>query len=95
MRRRVDLRWRIRPEEIQRLRGVQLDLLRLAAARVRPGGLLVYSTCSLEPEENQEVVEEFLKAHPGARLERSRELLPFVDGVDGGFVARLHCEESA
>jgi 16S rRNA (cytosine967-C5)-methyltransferase len=89
MRRRVDLRWRIQPEEIQRLRGMQLDLLRQAASAVKPGGVLVYSTCSLEPEENSEVVNEFLAAHTAFTLERERELLPFADGVDGAFVAAL------
>lgn len=89
MRRRVDLRWRVRPEEIQRLRAGQLELLRQAAARLKPGGTLVYSTCSLEPEENQEVVKEFLEQAKEFNLEGQRELLPFVDGVDGGYVARL------
>jgi 16S rRNA (cytosine967-C5)-methyltransferase len=89
MRRRVDLRWRIQLEEIQRLRTMQLDLLHQAAGAVKPGGILVYSTCSLEPEENSEVVKEFLAAHGAFTLERERELLPFADGVDGAFVARL------
>jgi 16S rRNA (cytosine967-C5)-methyltransferase len=89
MRRRIDLRWRIRPEEIGRLRGAQLDLLRQAAPLLKPGGVLAYSTCSLETEENSSVVNEFLSSHPEFRLERSRELLPFVDGVDGTYVARM------
>jgi 16S rRNA (cytosine967-C5)-methyltransferase len=89
MRRRVDLRWRIRPEEIERLRAAQLDLLRQAAPRLKPGGTLVYSTCSLEPEENGEVVKQFLAEHPQFKLEQERELLPFVDSVDGAYVARL------
>ena len=89
MRRRVDLRWRIRPEEIERLRLEQLELLRQAAPRLRPGGTLVYSTCSLEPEENGEVIKQFLTEHPHFKLERERELLPFVDGVDGAYVAKL------
>ena len=63
MRRRVDLRWRISPEEISRLRQTQLDLLKLAATKLKPGGVLVYSTCSLEPEENSDVVKEFLAAN--------------------------------
>jgi 16S rRNA (cytosine967-C5)-methyltransferase len=87
MRRRVDLRWRLRVEDVQRARGNQLQLLRQAAALLRPGGRLVYSTCSLEPEENQEAVTQFLSEHPGFKLERQRELLPFVDKVDGAFVA--------
>jgi len=89
MRRRVELRWRLRPEEIQRLRGLQLELLGDAAGIVKPGGILVYSTCSLEPEENGEVVKEFLAGHPDFHLETERELLPFVDGVDGAYAARL------
>ncbi|MEI9864215.1 MAG: hypothetical protein WDN00_06615 [Limisphaerales bacterium] len=52
MRRRLDLRWRIQPEEIERLRSTQLDLLHQAAASLKPDGVLVYSTCSLEPQEN-------------------------------------------
>jgi 16S rRNA (cytosine967-C5)-methyltransferase len=89
MRRRVDLRWRLRLEEIQRLRTVQLGLLRQAAPWLKPGGTLVYSTCSLEPEENGEVITEFLAEHSGFKLDRERELLPFADGVDGAYVARL------
>ena len=89
MRRRVDLRWRIQPEEIQRLRDLQLNLLKQAAPRVKSGGVLVYSTCSLEPEENQEVVKQFLSGHKEFKLESECELLPFVDNVDGAFVARL------
>jgi 16S rRNA (cytosine967-C5)-methyltransferase len=89
MRRRVDLRWRIQPDEIERLRTAQLDLLQQAAARVKPGGVLVYSTCSLEPEENQEVVKQFLAGHSGFKLESERELLPFTDNVDGAYVAQL------
>jgi 16S rRNA (cytosine967-C5)-methyltransferase len=89
MRRRVDLRWRIRPEEIERLRADQLQVLRQAAPRVKPGGTLVYSTCSLEPEENGGVMKEFLAEHPLFKLEGERELLPFVEGVDGAYVAKL------
>jgi 16S rRNA (cytosine967-C5)-methyltransferase len=89
MRRRVDLRWRIRPEEIERLRAEQLELLTGVAGIVKPNGTLVYSTCSLEPEENQEVVRAFLASHPDFKLGGERELWPFADGVDGGYVARF------
>jgi 16S rRNA (cytosine967-C5)-methyltransferase len=89
MRRRIDLRWRIRPEEIPRLHAEQLSLLTRAAPRLKPGGTLVYSTCSLEPEENAEVVKEFLAAHPQLRLERERELLPFADAADGAYIAKI------
>jgi 16S rRNA (cytosine967-C5)-methyltransferase len=89
LRRRVDLRWRIQAAEIERLRIAQLALLNRAAPRLRPGGVLVYSTCSLEPEENTDVVQRFLAAQPAFRLETQRQLLPFADQVDGAYVARL------
>jgi len=89
MRRRVDLRWRIRPEEIDRLRSTQLELLHDGAMQTKPGGVLIYSTCSLEPEENSEVVKEFLASHTDFTMEHDRELFPFIDGVDGAYVATL------
>ncbi|MFM2081783.1 MAG: hypothetical protein RL380_474, partial [Verrucomicrobiota bacterium] len=64
-------------------------LLALAATMLKPGGMLVYSTCSLEAEENASVVKDFLAEHPGFTLESERQLTPFTDGVDGAFVARL------
>jgi 16S rRNA (cytosine967-C5)-methyltransferase len=89
MRRRVDLRWRISLPEIERLRRIQLDLLRRAAALLKKGGTLVYSTCSLEPEENQRVIGDFRAAHPAFELLTERELLPFENAVDGAYVAKL------
>jgi len=89
MRRRVDLRWRIQPPEISRLQQTQLSLLEEAVSKLKSGGVLVYSTCSLEPEENSEVIRELLNRHKEFKLEYERELLPFVDRVDGAFVAAL------
>ena len=89
MRRRVDLRWRIREQEIARLRTTQLQLLGDAVTRLKPGGTLVYSTCSLESEENGEVVQDFLKQNPLMHLQRERMLTPWENNVDGAFVARF------
>jgi 16S rRNA (cytosine967-C5)-methyltransferase len=89
MRRRVDLRWRISEAEILRLQKAQLELLNQAAPKLKAGGVIVYSTCSLEPEENSETVKQFLAAHQNFTLETERQLLPFVDGVDGAYVAKL------
>jgi 16S rRNA (cytosine967-C5)-methyltransferase len=89
MRRRVELRWRIKPEEIQRLALTQSLILKTAAQHVRVGGVLVYSTCSLEREENQAVVGQFLAEHIGFSLDQERELTPMSDRVDGAYAARL------
>ena len=89
LRRRVDLRWRLKETEIPRLAATQLNLLEQATRRLKPNGTILYSTCSLEPEENQEVVQRFISAHSDFRLDYERELLPFRDGVDGAYVARL------
>jgi 16S rRNA (cytosine967-C5)-methyltransferase len=93
MRRRVELRWRIKPEEIQRLAKAQIALLRIAASRVKRRGVIVYSTCSLEREENSAVVREFLASEPRLELEEDRELTPMKDGVDGAYCARIVATE--
>jgi 16S rRNA (cytosine967-C5)-methyltransferase len=89
-RRRVDVRWRLRPEEFTIMRAQQLAILENVAPLLKPGGSLVYSTCSLEPEENEEVVERFLATRSDFRLTKIEKSLPMRDGFDGAFAARLH-----
>jgi len=89
IRRRVDLRWRLRVEEFTRLRQVQLELLHRATSLLKPGGMLVYSTCSLEPEENEQLIAAFLEDYPLFERESERTLFPPRDQVDGAYVARL------
>jgi len=89
LRRRPDARWRFSAERLRKLTETQYRLLHGAAALLRPGGRLVYSTCSIEPEENEELVTRWLPAHPGFRLDENRQLLPGAAGTDGAFAARL------
>jgi 16S rRNA (cytosine967-C5)-methyltransferase len=102
-RRHPDARWRLKPSDLAVLSAMQRQLLRSAANSVRVGGYLVYSTCSIEPEENDAAAESFLRENPDWRLEPPPpgtvpptvidggylRVLPQVHGTDGAFAARL------
>ncbi len=85
LRRDPDIKWRRLPEDLGRFQTRQIDLLNRAAAVVAPGGVLVYTTCSTEPEENIEVVRRLLASAAGFTLERAdagpagQILAPFVE----------------
>lgn len=83
--RHPDARWRLTPEAIDEMVALQTRMLDAAAAVVRPGGLLVYSTCTLEPEENEDRIVDFLERHPHYSLEPS-EIVGRRDEEGGGFV---------
>ncbi len=89
LRRRVDVRWRLSLQSILSQTDHQLAILSKASESVRPQGSLVYSTCSLEPEENRDLVFRFLAEHPGFALVKDRELSPVEEGVDGAYAALL------
>lgn len=83
MRHRIDVKWRLREGDFAQHAAQQLELLRAAARLVRPGGRLVYSTCSIEAEENEAVVRRFLAAVRGWELERHVLAYPWIDRHDG------------
>lgn len=89
LRRRPDARWNWNEEKLAALVKLQADILDACASRVAPGGVLVYSTCSNESEENEAQVTAFLARHPDFSLAESRESIPFESGTDGAFAARL------
>ena len=87
-RRRPDALWRFSEERLRELVALQGRILRAAATLLAPGGAMVYSTCSLEPEENEKQVKRFLKAHPSFELVKAMELLP-AEGHDGAYAALI------
>jgi 16S rRNA (cytosine967-C5)-methyltransferase len=102
-RRHPDARWRLKISDLAVMSALQKTIIKAAAKVVKPGGLLIYSTCSLEPEENDEQVDSFLAANPGWIIEAPPEgsvapelldagrlrVLPQRHGTDGAFAARL------
>jgi 16S rRNA (cytosine967-C5)-methyltransferase len=87
-RRKPEGKWRLTPDQLDRFPALQDAILDAAAARVRPGGVLVYATCSLLARENEDRAAAFALRHPGWRPEGTRRLSP-LDGGDGFFIARL------
>jgi 16S rRNA (cytosine967-C5)-methyltransferase len=89
MRRRVDVRWRLKPADFPRMQARQIQIVREVIPLLKPGGILVYATCSLEREENEDVVQTLLRKISILRLEDERSSLPFRDNFDGAYAARL------
>ena len=89
LRRRPDARWNWSVEKLEALVKLQAEILDQVALLVAPGGTLVYSTCSNEPEENDGQVKAFVARHPDFTLDTTRESVPFESGHDGAFAARL------
>ena len=84
---RAGLRWRRSMEDLEEMAELQDELLDAAAQLVRPGGLLVYSTCTTEPEENERRVEAFLARHDGFAVESAEGHVPDEMVSDAGFLA--------
>lgn len=89
LQRRVDARWRLQEKEIARLAGLQALILEQAAEAVRPGGRLVYSTCSIDRQEDREVVDAFLAEHPDFSFVEDYLALPHREQADGAYAALL------
>ncbi len=110
IRRQPDIRWNRREEELESYHQQQVQLLKTAAGLLKKNGVLVYATCSLEPEENEEVVQAFLAGHSGFFVENGADYLPQpaaclvdkngyfhpipADGLDGFFAVRLQQKQS-
>ena len=89
MRRRVDVRWRLRPTDFKRMQKRQIEILQAVIPLLKPDGVLVYSTCSLEPEENEEAVQQLLATLSMLQVDEEKRLLPFRDRFDGAFATRF------
>jgi 16S rRNA (cytosine967-C5)-methyltransferase len=89
MRRRVDVRWRLRPPDFVRMQRLQIKIVNAVAKLLKPRGILVYSTCSIEPEENEHVVQQVLRNMSILERQEQRQCLPFRAHLDGAFAAKF------
>lgn len=88
IRRRVDVRWRIQPADIDNLTVIQNEILTNALPCLKPGGRIIYSTCSIEPVENNTLIKAFAETH-GLTVKKHTQITPTDNGTDGAFAARL------
>lgn len=89
MRRRVDVRWRLRPDDFRKMPKEQMSILRQIIPLLKHDGVLVYSTCSLESEENEQVASQLAREFPELSPLQARLVLPFRDHFDGAFAAKF------
>jgi 16S rRNA (cytosine967-C5)-methyltransferase len=86
---RADLRWRVTPKDVREMARTQAAILAAGAAALRPGGVLVYSTCTISPTENEHQIAAFLDTHPDFSRDELMTTLPHRDHTAGFFIARL------
>ena len=87
---RIEARYRITPDAVKALVKIQAELLKTAASILKPKGKICYSTCSIQKQENQQLVAEFLKENSNFVLESERLILPSAEDAtdhDGGYIA--------
>jgi 16S rRNA (cytosine967-C5)-methyltransferase len=89
IRRKPDVRWNFSLKSLARLTVIQAKMLAKLASLLKPGGRFVYSTCSLEPEENQLLISSWLKNNPGFSLLEERHFFPPESNTDGGYAAAI------
>jgi len=86
LKRQPDLKWRLEPDQIDKVRNIQTELLHSYTDLLQPGGQLVYATCSILPSENRAVVDSLLK-HGGFKLIQEAPVSPALSGYDGFYAA--------
>ncbi|MCB0664022.1 MAG: RNA methyltransferase, partial [Saprospiraceae bacterium] len=94
IRRNPDTKWKLTPEFLAEVQQTQAAIIEDYSKMVKPGGKMVYATCSILPAENEEQVEKFLNNHPDFELEKQETILPYEEGFDGFFMALLKRKEA-
>jgi 16S rRNA (cytosine967-C5)-methyltransferase len=93
LRRNPDAKWKLTPEYLEKLHQLQAKIIKEYSVLLKKNGLMVYSTCSVLPSENQHQVENFLNTHSNFKLIREKTLLP-SEGFDGFYMALIKKTEA-
>ncbi|HRG66881.1 MAG TPA: 16S rRNA methyltransferase, partial [Saprospiraceae bacterium] len=94
LRRNPDAKWKLKPESIEEIKIKQAEILSSYAAMVKPGGVLVYATCSILPSENEKQVAQFLAGHPQFTLAEEKKSELLSGRMDGFYMAKMICQTS-
>ena len=94
VRRKPEIKYKEYTTEMERLTKKQLAILSASSSYVKPGGTLLYSTCTVNPDENEEVVDAFLRKNPSFEKKEQILLLPQENGTDGFFICVMKRSES-
>ncbi|MDP5122147.1 MAG: class I SAM-dependent methyltransferase [Spirosomaceae bacterium] len=89
LRRNPDAKWKITADFIEKIQATQAKILRNYAKMLKPDGTMVYATCSILPQENEEQVQKFLSDNPDFKLIEEKHLTPHKNGFDGFYMAKL------
>jgi 16S rRNA (cytosine967-C5)-methyltransferase len=89
LRRNPDAKWKLQPEFLDKIRQTQTEILAEYSKIVKPGGKMVYATCSVLPSENEQQVAGFLQHHPNFKLIKEKKILPNLSGFDGFYMALM------
>ncbi|MDR1573552.1 MAG: 16S rRNA (cytosine(967)-C(5))-methyltransferase RsmB [Clostridiales Family XIII bacterium] len=90
VRRKPEIKYKENRDELESITKKQADILETSSQYVKPGGFLIYATCSLSRQENQGIIAPFLKKHRDFKRVDMVELMPHIDKTDGFFICKLH-----
>ena len=89
LRRNPDTKWKFTPESHEELKKTQAEILRNYSKIIKPGGIMVYATCSLLKSENEDQVRRFLQENPNFELKKQKKIYPIEPGFDGFYMAQM------
>lgn len=92
LRRNPDIKWKLTPDALTRIKQQQHEIITSYSGMLKPGGIMVYATCSLLPSENEGIVDRFISENPSFKKIKENKILPSESGSDGFYMAAITCQ---